>query len=69
MDIMRRLADYAGICHIRTPEGSSYTADIQVAESTAYNTQTVAYDITISKVDGQGLDGMSYADWIAEQGE
>lgn len=69
MDIMRRLADYAGICHIRTPEGSSYTADIQVAESTAYNSQSVAYDITISKVDGQGLDGMSYADWIAEQGE
>lgn len=29
---MRRLATYPGICHVRTPDGSSFSCDIQVSE-------------------------------------
>lgn len=30
--MMRKLADYAGVCHVRTPEGSNFYADVQVKD-------------------------------------
>ena len=62
---MRALARYAGLCHVRTPEGSSFTADIQVAETQAFNTQRIDYSITIQKVDTVGFDGMTWEEWRA----
>ena len=62
---MRALARYAGLCHIRTPEGSSFTADIQVSEVQAYETARIDYSMTIQKVDTVGFDGMTYAEWRA----
>ena len=67
--IMRQLADYAGICHVRTPEGSSYAADIQISESGSYGSELVSYDLTVSKVQPQGYDGMTLADWQDDQEE
>ena len=69
IEIMRQLADYAGICHVRTPDGSSYAADIQVSESGSYGSCLVSYDLTVSKVQPQGYDGMTLADWQDEQEE
>ncbi len=62
---MRYLADYHGICHIRTPEGSSYACDIQVSENNAYSDGiTVSYTLTTTRVDPEGLDGMTYEEYI-----
>lgn len=60
---VRQLARYTGLCHVRTPEGSSFVADVQVSESQAYNSPTVDYDLSIQKVDPVGFDGMTYAEW------
>lgn len=64
---MRHLADYPGLCHIRTPEGSSFTADIQVTEAQAFDSAQIEYSLKIQKVDSVGFDGMTYAEWSAQQ--
>lgn len=63
----RRLAEYPGICHIRTPEGSSYPADIQLTEKydVSQGHKLAGYDLTITRVDQQDLDGMTLAEWDA----
>lgn len=68
---LRRLADYPGICHIRTNEGSSYPADIQVSESINKDSghKVASFDISITKVDPEALDGLTYAEWLATQEE
>ena len=68
---LRRLADYPGICHIRTNEGSSYPADIQVSESINKDSghKVASFDISITKVDPEALDGLTYAEWLATQQE
>ena len=62
---LRRLADYAGICHVRTKDGSSYTADVQVSESRpqsgAHN--VVEFNLDITRVDPQTLDGITLEEW------
>lgn len=63
---MRRLANYTGICHIRTKDGSSYACNIDVSESNPSNKygQVVTYQLKITRVDPQGFEGMKYADWL-----
>lgn len=65
--IMRALARYPGLCHVRTPEGSSFMADVQVDESMSYNSATIEYSLNIQKVDTVGLDGMTYTEWSETQ--
>lgn len=60
---VRQLARYAGLCHVRTPEGSSFVADVQVSEGQSYDNATIDYKLTIQKVDPVGFDGMTYAEW------
>ena len=62
---MRELADYAGIAHIRTPDGSSVAADIQVRETMNYNTMKVSYSLAIKVIDPDRLDGMTFSEWQA----
>ena len=66
--MMRRLAVYPGICHVRTPEGSSFAADVQVSEKQAYNMagKIAVFDLTITRVDSETLDGMPYDVWAPE---
>lgn len=64
---MRALARYAGICHVRTPEGSSFAADVQINENRSYNSGTIDYGLTIQKIDTVGYDGMTYAEWSEMQ--
>lgn len=63
---MRRLAAHPGICHVRTKEGSSFSADVQVSEK--YNQGTahkiVEFDLKITRVDTEALDGLTYEDWL-----
>ena len=62
---MRRLAVYSGVCHIRTPDGSSYSANIEVSDSYSHNTgrMVVGYDLKITRVDPESPDGMTLAEW------
>ena len=66
---MRRLATYPGICHVRTPEGSSYAADVQVSETMSYETsgKLAEFSLSVTRVDAEGLDGMTLAEWEVEQ--
>ena len=52
--IVRELAAWSGICHVRTPEGSSYSANVQVSESASYDTKFVSYTFNIDRVDPNG---------------
>ena len=65
---MRRLAAYAGVCHVRTPDGSSYSADIQVSEDRSHDTlrKIVQFSLDITRVDSERYDGMTLEDWEAE---
>ena len=57
---MRRLAEYPGICHVRTKDGSNYTADIQVQEKYTQGTahKIANFTLKVTRVDSQELDGV-----------
>ena len=67
IEAMRRLATHSGICHVRTKEGSSYSADVQVSESYAVNSgnKLANFSLSITRIDPDGLDGMTLAEWQA----
>jgi len=63
--MMRKLSDYPGLCHVRTPEGSSFAADIQTSESRVFDnsTRAIQFSLNIQKVDPEGLEGLTLEDW------
>lgn len=65
---MRRLAAYPGICHVRTKDGSSYAADVQVGEKYNYasGVKTRDYSLKISRVETEELDGIPLSEWLEE---
>ena len=65
---MRRLATHAGICHVRTPDGSSFAADVEVSENRSYDRtgDWVDFNLSVTRVDPEGLDGVTYAQWITD---
>lgn len=65
--VMRRLADYAGICHVRTPEGSSFAADVQVTETSG--PKYAVFSLAVTRIDPEGFDGMTLAQWEEEAAE
>ena len=62
---MRRLAEYTGICHVRTVDGSSYAADVQVSETTGYNVagKIATFDVSITRIDPEEYDGVTLSAW------
>ena len=62
---LRQLAAWSGICHVRTKDGSSYAADVQVGDDVSYDSagKVVSASLTITRVDPEGYDGMSLTDW------
>ena len=67
---VRRLAVYTGLCHVRTADGSSYVADVQVSEDRVHDEQEMVanYSLSIIRVDSQEFEGMTLAQYEAEQG-
>ena len=60
----RRLAEYTGICHVRTLDGSNYYADIQVNESVPYDDNPLnSYTFKLTRVDSDGYDGIELSEW------
>lgn len=68
LQAIRRLAVYPGICHVRTADGSSYAADVQVSENRVHEEQemVVSYTLSITRVDSQELDGIPLRQWEEE---
>ena len=60
---MRGLAGYAGLAHVRTPDGSSMACDIQVRETSSYQNKRVSYSLTIKVIDPPAPEGMLLSDW------
>ena len=62
---LRRLAVYSGICNIRTLDGSSFHANIDVTENNPHDRYGLISEFTlnITRVDAQGYDGIPYANW------
>ena len=71
MEALRRLAVFPGICHVRTPDGSSYTANIDVRDDREekWTPRLSKVSLTIKKVDAEGFDGVTYDEWIESQEE
>ena len=71
VEALRRLATYAGICHVRTKDGSNFAADVQVSEDLAQkNAHKIAsFGLKITRVDSEALDGMTLAEWEETQEE
>ena len=62
---LRLLSEYTGICHIRTLDGSSFKADLQVQEDRDhddYGTKA-SFSISCTRVDPEELDGMTLEQW------
>lgn len=66
LQVMRRLAAYTGVCHVRTVDGSSYAADVQVSEDRTYQEAGALanFSMSITRVDSETLDGMTYSEWV-----
>ena len=67
--MMRELAVYTGVCHVRTTDGSSYTADVQVSEDRDHDDygKLASFSLTITRVDAETLDGLTYQQWAEEE--
>ena len=57
---LRDLANYAGICHIRAQDGSSFSANVNVGETRNFNDKLNNYSLDITEVEGESLDGYLY---------
>lgn len=63
----RMLAEYSGPVHIRTKDGSSYTANVDVSESQKYTTagKIRELQLKIQRTRPEEPDGMTQAEWEA----
>lgn len=62
---LRRLAVYSGICNVRTLDGSSFHANVEVNESNPHDKYGLVseFSLNITRVDPQGYDGMPADSW------
>ena len=65
---LRRLAEYEGICHVRTCDGSVITADVEVGDDFGYDTagKIQTAKLTFTRVDAVDLDAQLLSDWEVE---
>ncbi|MBP1555586.1 MAG: hypothetical protein J6U30_05865, partial [Oscillospiraceae bacterium] len=63
LPMIRELSTYAGVCHVRTPDGSSYNADVQVNEHSSYESSRVSLSLKITRVDPEGFEGIEEANY------
>ena len=68
---LRRLAVYPGIAHVRSKDGSSYAANVNVSDRISYNVAGKQLDVSlnITRVDPEGFEGLTYAQWYTEESE
>ena len=66
IELIRQLATYPGICHIRTPDGSSFAANIEVSDDREekWTTRISKISLTVTRCVAEVQEGMTYAEWI-----
>lgn len=71
IEMMRRLAVWTGVCHVRTRDGSSYAADVQVSEDRSHDDREMitSFSLNITRVDPEGYEGMTLQEWNERQQE
>lgn len=57
--IIRDLAAWNGVCHVRTPDGSSYSANVEVSESMSHASKSREYTFSITRVDPETYEGIA----------
>lgn len=69
--MLRALGDFSGICHVRTTDGSNFTANINVQIGSTYNSpgHPESVTLTITRVDNPRADGMTLAEWQTQESE
>lgn len=57
---LRRLSVYSGLCHIRTKDGSSFSANIEVSERRSHDRYGLVseFSLSITRVDAQEYEGI-----------
>lgn len=62
---MRRLAEYSGICRIRTRDGSNYTANVTVSESRGHEPTDLvtSFTLNVTRVEPEELSALTYEEW------
>lgn len=62
---MRALCEHTGPCHVRTPEGSSFPADVQASESWDSRSagKIATYKLKITRIKPEDLDGVTLNEW------
>lgn len=68
---LRKLAEYAGVCHVRTPEGSNFYANVDVQDNREerWVNRLSKVTLTVTRVDPTEEDGLTYEQWIEDQEE
>lgn len=71
IQLLRRLAIYPGVCHVRMPDSSSFTANVDVRDNREekWVTEVSKVSLEIKACDSEGFDGMTYAEWLEEISE
>lgn len=59
---IRRMAVYAGECHVRTPNGSSYAANIEVSADQS-GPSAAGLTLTLTRIESQAFEGMTFEEW------
>ena len=68
--LLAALAQYAGACFVRTPEGCAYPADVQVdSYGVTYESQAVPVSITATEVAITDAFRIAPSDWVEAVGE
>lgn len=63
--LLRELAVYTKPCHVRTKDGSSFTANVQVSEDREHEDydKIASFSMEVTRIDPETLDGMTYEQW------
>lgn len=63
LTMLRELSVYPGTCHVRTPDGSSYAANIEVTEKESCDSAHREFTLNITRIDPEGFEGISEANY------
>lgn len=71
MRLIRELAVYPDICHVRLPDGSSFTANVEVKDDREekWTRRLSKISLNITYCESQGFEGMTYEEWINERAD
>ena len=65
IQMIRRLEDWNGICHVRSQDGASFAANVDVSHGQGYDTagKVERYTLNITRIQPETLDGMPLSEW------